>query len=61
MLQPFGSGADLYFRKLDAPPGAGPLTDFRHVYQDGMVSDYASGDLSMDWTDLARIVGNADL
>lgn len=43
VVQSTGSGAESYFRKLGAPPGAGPPTVVRHTDQDGMVSDYASG------------------
>jgi hypothetical protein len=41
--RPDDSTADRYFRALGAPPGAGPLTGFRHNDQDGMVAEYASG------------------
>jgi hypothetical protein len=42
-LQPYNSTADRYFRELGVPPGAGPLTNYRHHDRDGLQNEDASG------------------
>ena len=42
-LQIYGSTADRYFHELGAPPGSGPLTDYRRHDRDGMQNEDASG------------------
>ena len=42
-----GASAERYFRALGAPPGGGPLRDFRTHNQDGMQNEDASGSYTM--------------